>query len=145
LKELHANVTEAATRLGRELGRAARPSELADDLGVTVEDVLEGLQVGCAYRNSSLDGTADDGQSPPNTLGAPDPGMTVVEDQAMLHPALAALPEREATIVWLRFFGHLTQTQIAERLGISQMHVSRLLASTLRTLRTHLRDDQTFA
>jgi RNA polymerase sigma-B factor len=149
LKELNAAVTEAATRLGQELGRAARPSELAADLGISIDDVTEGLQVGYAYRNDSLDNTADhDGQAVAKTLGAIDPEMATVENQAVLYPALARLPKREATIVTLRFFGHQTQTQIADRLGISQMHVSRLLTSSLRTLRDFLREDtdgQSFA
>lgn len=139
LKELHASVSATAIRLSQELGRASRPSEIAAELDISIAEVLEGLQVGYAYRSDSLDTSAnEDIPGVVNGLGAPDPEMATVENRALLHPALARLPEREATIVTLRFFGHLTQTQIADRLGISQMHVSRLLTSSLRTLRTIL-------
>jgi RNA polymerase sigma-B factor len=136
LKELHASITEATTRLGQQLGRAPRPSELAADLGIPVEKVNEGLQAGFAYTADSLDEPGADGQSPTNAhLPEIDEGFGLVEDRAMLYPALARLPEREARIVALRFFENLTQSQIAERVGLSQMHVSRLLAASLTTLR----------
>jgi RNA polymerase sigma-B factor len=137
LKELHAALSAAAARLSQELGRSARPSELAAELGLPIDEVYEGLQAGLAYHSDSLDEQpGDDGPSrAANQLGALDGDMSLVEDREALFPALAQLPEREASIVVMRFFGNLTQTQIAERVGISQMHVSRLLASSLRTLR----------
>jgi RNA polymerase sigma-B factor len=136
LKELHASITEATARLGQQLGRAPRPSELATDLGIPVDKVNEGLQVSFAYTAGSLDEPGADGQSPTNAnLTEVDEGFDLVEGRAMLYPALARLPEREARIVALRFFENLTQSQIAERVGLSQMHVSRLLAASLTTLR----------
>jgi RNA polymerase sigma-B factor len=144
LKELHAALSAAAARLSQELGRSARPSELAADLGLPIDEVYEGLQAGLAYHSDSLDEQpGDDGPNRTvNQLGALDGDLSLVEDREALYPALAQLPEREASIVVMRFYGNLTQTQIAERIGISQMHVSRLLASSLRTLRKILNDEQ---
>jgi RNA polymerase sigma-B factor len=143
LKELHAALSTAAARLSQELGRSAKPSELAAELGLPIDEVYEGLQAGLAYHSDSLDEQpGDDGPSKAaSQLGGLDGDLSLVEDREALYPALAQLPEREASIVVMRFFGNLTQTQIAERVGISQMHVSRLLAGSLRTLRTILNDD----
>jgi RNA polymerase sigma-B factor len=139
LKELHASVTAAAATLGQQLGRSPRPSELAAELHIPLAEVHEGLQVGYAYRGESLD--ADDGGlATDGRLGVDDQGMTCVEDRETLYPALARLPERDATIVMMRFFGHMTQTQIAERVGVSQMHVSRLLTASLHQLRESIVD-----
>ncbi len=144
LKELHAALSTAAARLSQELGRSARPSELAADLGLPIDEVYEGLQAGLAYHSDSLsESPGDDGPNRiENQLGVIDGDLGLVEDREALYPALAQLPEREASIVVMRFFGNLTQTQIAERVGISQMHVSRLLASSLRSLRKILNGDQ---
>ncbi len=140
LKELHAAITTASARLAQELGRSPRPKEIAAALGMPVEEVYEGLQVGFAYNTDSLDsGTDDDGHSPAeNRLGDLDNALDLVEDREALIPALAKLPEREASIVVMRFFGNMTQTQIADRIGISQMHVSRLLSGSLEMLRAAL-------
>jgi RNA polymerase sigma-B factor len=144
LKELHASITEATARLGQQLGRAPRPSELAADLGIPVNKVNEGLQVSFAYTADSLDETGADDQSSANAhLTEVDKGFGLVEDRAMLYPALARLPEREARIVVMRFFQNLTQSQIAERVGLSQMHVSRLLATSLKTLRESFEENTT--
>jgi RNA polymerase sigma-B factor len=145
LKELHAALSAAAARLSQELGRSARPSELAADLGLPIDEVYEGLQAGLAYHSDSLsEQPGDEGPTSriESQLGVIDGDLSLVEDREALYPALAQLPEREASIVVMRFFGNLTQTQIAERVGISQMHVSRLLASSLRTLRTILNGEQ---
>jgi RNA polymerase sigma-B factor len=142
LKELHASIAEATTRLGQQLGRAPRPSELAADLGIPVDKVNEGLQAGFAYSTDSLDEPGTDGYSPAEGhLGQIDHSLGLVEDRATLDPALARLPEREARIVVMRFVDNLTQSQIAERVGLSQMHVSRLLAASLRTLRKTIEQD----
>jgi RNA polymerase sigma-B factor len=144
LKELNASVTAASAMLGQRLGRSPRPSELAATLGIDVVEVLEGLQVGYAYRGESLDEGPDGDGSGAETdarLGVTDPDLTAVEDRETLYPALARLPEREAAIVMMRFFGHLTQTQIADRIGVSQMHVSRLLATSMAKLRESIVDD----
>jgi RNA polymerase sigma-B factor len=142
LKELSDTLTAATEKLRQELGRSPRPSELAAKLDLSVEEVYEGLEAGYAYRSESLDdGDATDDQSPGprgGHLGFVDHGLITVEDREALAPVLSRLPQREAAIIVLRFFGNMTQTQIAERVGLSQMHVSRLLAASLRTLRHEL-------
>lgn len=145
LKELDASIRTAACQLSQELGRAPRPSEIATRLDIAVSEVIEGLQVHNAYRCQSLDeplGTETSDESPhASALGELDPGVALVEDWATLSPLLDALAERERRIVLLRFFETMTQTQIAQEIGISQMHVSRLLTATLEELRRALSAD----
>ncbi|WP_243727328.1 SigB/SigF/SigG family RNA polymerase sigma factor [Actinocrispum wychmicini] len=143
LKELNAAITACAGQLSQELGRAPRPREIAKRLNVPIEDVHEGLQVSFAYHTSSLDTSADEEtQHTGATMGHTDKRLDLVENREALYPALAALPKREASIVAMRFFGDMTQSQIAQRVGISQMHVSRLLAASLQKLRHTIMDDQ---
>ena len=136
LKELHLAIRTSQTQLSQQLGRAPRPSDIADQLGIPIAEVIEGLQVGDAYSSSSLDELLGDhgGATVGELMGELDNELAVIEDREILRPLLAQLPPRERTILMLRFFRHLTQTQIAERLGISQMHVSRILARTLEFL-----------
>jgi RNA polymerase sigma-B factor len=142
LKELHAQISTKAAQLSQDLGRAPRPSELADALSRPLEEIHEGLIAANAYRSDSLDeivaATEGVNASIGGILGTEDERLDAAETRQALHPALAALPERERTIVVLRFFGNLTQTQIAEQVNLSQMHVSRLLATSMRRLRTAL-------
>jgi RNA polymerase sigma-B factor len=142
VKELHSALTTTAADLSHELGRAPRPSELADALHWDIEDVQDGLAAANAYRSDSLDEPvpASDGSttSVGDLLGGNDKRLDDVIDRQVLFPALATLPERERVIVVLRFFGNLTQTQIAGRVGLSQMHVSRLLAAAITRLRAEL-------
>ncbi|HEX4250118.1 MAG TPA: SigB/SigF/SigG family RNA polymerase sigma factor [Pseudonocardia sp.] len=141
LKDLHVSINSAIAELSQSLGRAPRPSELADKLALPTNEVLEGLAAGQAYRGSSLDEILSGDQSGTtlgDLLGEADAELERVDYQQSLQPLLAELPERERTIVMLRFFGNLTQTQIADRVGVSQMHVSRLLAQTLTRLRERL-------
>lgn len=125
-------------------GRAPTVDELATELGVSSEEVLEAMEAGGAYRSRSLSEPVIDGSGQPrllaDDLGDDDPALAVVENRAVLEPLLAELPARERLIVHLRFDEHLSQRQIAERLGISQMHVSRLLARTLAVLRAAATD-----
>ncbi|HXV93184.1 MAG TPA: SigB/SigF/SigG family RNA polymerase sigma factor [Pseudonocardia sp.] len=141
LKDLHVSINGAVSDLSQRLGRAPRPSEIADHLGVPVSDVLEGLEAAEAYRSSSLDEmlSSEQGSATVGELvGAADAELERVDYRQALRPLLAELAPRERTIVLLRFFGSMTQTQIAEEVGISQMHVSRLLAQTLDRLRRRL-------
>ncbi|HEY0641684.1 MAG TPA: SigB/SigF/SigG family RNA polymerase sigma factor [Pseudonocardiaceae bacterium] len=142
LKDLHVSIGAAVSELSQRLGRAPRPSEIAAHLDISTEEVLEGLEAAGAYRSASLDEvlTDDDptGQTTGDVLGEADSALDQVEYRESVRPLLASLPERERTILMLRFFGNLTQTQIAEKVGISQMHVSRLLAQTLAKLREGL-------
>lgn len=143
LKELSKSIRDAAGTLSQRLGRSPRPSELAEELGIPVEDVYAGLQAADAYRSESLDNDDDEiAATVENRVsGTDDRAMGVVEDWQALYPALATLPQRQATVVLMRFFEDLTQSQIAERIGVSQMQVSRLLAASLRALRAQLTQD----
>jgi RNA polymerase sigma-B factor len=141
LKDLHVSINGAVSELSQSLGRAPKPSEIAEHLGVPVSEVLEGLEASEAYRSSSLDEmlSSEQGSATVGELvGAADAELDRVDFRQALRPVLAELAERERTIVLLRFFGNMTQTQIADRVGISQMHVSRLLAQTLDRLRSRL-------
>ncbi|SHF29991.1 SigB/SigF/SigG family RNA polymerase sigma factor [Streptoalloteichus hindustanus] len=143
LKELHLSINAAIGELSQRLGRAPTPSELAGHLGISQEEVFEGLEATNAYRSASLDDMLvadDDSVSLGDAIGEVDTELAQVEYRETLKPLLARLPERERTVLVLRFFGNMTQTQIAERIGVSQMHVSRLLARTLAQLREELRD-----
>ncbi|GAA4693141.1 RNA polymerase sigma factor SigF [Pseudonocardia yuanmonensis] len=143
LKDLTVAIRQVTGPLSQQLGRAPRPSELAAHLDVPVEEVIEALDAESNQYTGSLDAVLgeDDGDNPiTNRLGELDAALDLVEYRHALRPLLDRLPERERTILLLRFFGELTQTQIAERIGISQMHVSRLLSRTLRRLRSELLD-----
>lgn len=142
LKERNLEVGRASAEMSQRLGRAPTPSELAAHLGLEKEEVVETLVAGSGYYTLSIDspGRAGDDERPPlaETLGDIDANLDQIENREALRPLLQALPERERNLIALRFFESLTQTQIAERLGISQMHVSRLLALTLAKLRDQL-------
>ena len=141
LKDLHVSINGAVSELSQSLGRAPKPTEIAERLGVPVSEVLEGLEASEAYRSSSLDEmlSSEQGSATVGELvGEADAELDRVDFRQALRPVLAELAERERTIVLLRFFGNMTQTQIADRVGISQMHVSRLLAQTLDRLRSRL-------
>ncbi|MBN6035296.1 SigB/SigF/SigG family RNA polymerase sigma factor [Amycolatopsis sp. 195334CR] len=141
LKELHLTISNASTELAQRLGRAPTPSELASHLGIDKDEVYEGLEAGNAYHSMSLDEVLSgdtDNVSLGDTLGEEDSALADVENHEMLQPLIRDLPERERKILALRFVHNLTQTQIAEKIGVSQMHVSRLLARTLTQLREGL-------
>ncbi|WP_203939260.1 SigB/SigF/SigG family RNA polymerase sigma factor [Spirilliplanes yamanashiensis] len=143
LQELRLAITEANNTLTHKLGRPPLVADVAVHLGITEEEVLEGLEGARAYNATSLstpvgaEGSTELG----DTLGGEDTEFELAELRVSLGPALATLDERERTIVALRFHGNLTQSQIAERVGVSQMHVSRLLARALTKLRDQLGAD----
>jgi len=141
LQELKLALTRASADLTQKLGRAPTVAELAKHLGLSDEDILEGLESAHAYSTVSLDAPdsdEDDGPAVADSLGMIDDALEGVEYRESLKPLLEALPPREKRILVLRFFGNMTQSQIATELGISQMHVSRLLARTLAQLREGL-------
>lgn len=144
LQELHLELTKVVGHLGHDLGRSPTVAEIAKAAGTTEEAVLEGLEVAQAYNFTSLDAPidTDDGGSTTfaDQLGADDEHLENLEYRASLAPEMAKLPERERRILYLRFFKGMTQSEIADRLGISQMHVSRLLNRTLGQLREALED-----
>jgi RNA polymerase sigma-B factor len=140
LQELRLAITEANSTLTQTLGRAPTVTDVAEHLGVTEEDVLEGLEGARAYSATSLSTpiSADSATELGDTLGVEDDEFDLAELRVTLGPALARLDERERKILTLRFYGNLTQSQIAEQVGISQMHVSRLITRALATLRSQL-------
>jgi RNA polymerase sigma-B factor len=145
LKDLHVSINSAVSELAQGLGRAPKPSEIAERLDVSTNEVLEGLEAAQAYRSSSLDemlSTDESGTTLGDLLGEADAELDRVDYRQTMQPLLAELPDRERNIVMLRFFGNMTQTQIADRVGVSQMHVSRLLGQTLAKLRDRLEADR---
>ena len=141
LQELRLSLGLAGAELAQELGRSPTIGELADRLGLEPDRVLEGIESANAYTTLSLDApeTADDPRTTVGqAIGIEDDALENVEYRAALRPLLAKLDERERQILLLRFFGGKTQSQIANELGISQMHVSRLLSRTLESLRGDL-------
>ncbi|WP_377270203.1 RNA polymerase sigma factor SigF [Peterkaempfera sp. SMS 1(5)a] len=145
LQELRLALTRAGDELAQKLDRSPTVAELAACLGVSEEEVVEGLAVGNAYTASSLDSAPaeEDGDGPlAERLGYEDVALEGVEYRESLKPLLARLPARERRIIMLRFFANMTQSQIGEDIGISQMHVSRLLTKTLARLREGLTSEE---
>ena len=144
LQELKLALTKAIGDLAQREGRAPTVAEIAAHLQMTEEEVLEGLESANAYSTVSLDAPDsgdDDAPAVAESLGMLDDALEGVEYRESLKPLLEQLPSREKRILLLRFFGNMTQSQIANELGISQMHVSRLLARTLAQLRDGLTAD----
>lgn len=140
MQELYLRLSQTVSILSQELGRSPTIAEMAHSAGVSEEEVLEALEAGQAYRSSSLDSPMgsngeDDREDLASRLGGDDPGFERAESRAVLSPLIAQLPPRQQRILELRFYEGLTQSEIAQRLGISQMHVSRLLARSLAQLR----------
>jgi RNA polymerase sigma-B factor len=129
-------VNDALEALSRELGRSPSAKQLAAHLDLPVEEVLEAMEASAAYATTSIDtprGAGDDEQSSiAETLGEPDVRLERIEDSATIYRGLRKLPERERSIIYLRFAEGLTQAEIAERIGISQMHVSRLIRRAIK-------------
>lgn len=146
LQELRLAVRDAAEDLTQELGHTPSTGEVAEKLEVSPEEVVDGVGAARAYNTLSLDasaaGSADAGVELGELIGEEDADLAQVELRMALAPALAQLPDREQRILSLRFYGNLTQTEIAERIGVSQMHVSRLLTRSLRMLRDALIDPE---
>ncbi|MGH3444768.1 MAG: RNA polymerase sigma factor SigF [Nocardioidaceae bacterium] len=141
LQELRLAINEATAGLTQDNGRSPTVTELAERIGVPEEDILEGLESANAYATLSLDApdNAEDGAlTMMDTIGGEDDALANIEDRETIKPLLDALEPREKRLLLLRFFRGMTQSQIASELGISQMHVSRLLARTLARLRSSL-------
>lgn len=138
LQELQGRVASANDELSQALNRSPTVRELAGHLGVSSGDVLAALEARHAYSPDPIDADSDEGAGTLSSVAAIDPAFTEIEERDALLAALADLPRREQEIIRLRFDEGLTQNEIASRLGISQMHVSRLLARTLADLREAL-------
>jgi len=141
LQELRMQITSVSADLTQTLGRSPTARELATEIGCTVEEIVEGIESSNAYSTLSLDAT-DDGEDSTATMldaiGIDDEGLAHVEIRESIKPLLDRLEPREKKILLLRFFKNMTQSQIAEEIGVSQMHVSRLLNRTLEQLRVSL-------
>jgi RNA polymerase sigma-B factor len=139
LQERIARVDRAIAELPGKLGRAPSVNEIADRLEVDPEEVLEAMEAGQAHHAMSLDAQAqnEDGEGIPLTerLGGSDPAFDTVEYGAAITDALESLSDRDRTVLHLRFIEDMTQTEIADRVGVSQMHVSRILRAAVERLR----------
>ena len=134
LQEMRGRIDTAHDHLAQELGRSPTVAEIAQRADLQAQDVLDALELGHLRETTPLDTGGSDGQVS-DRLGSRDAAFDRVEDSATVERLLTTLPERERTMIEMRFFDGLSQSQIAERMGISQMHVSRLLAQSLARLR----------
>jgi RNA polymerase sigma-B factor len=143
LQELNVKLSRLVEELTVQLGRSPTIAELAKASGAEEEEVLEALESGRAYSSISLStgpggGDDDDELDPLETIGTEEPGYEMSEEWAVLEPGLRVLDDRERAILHLRFFDGLTQSQIAQQVGISQMHVSRLIRRALEKIREEI-------
>ena len=139
LQELAVKVDRVGEDMGRELGRAPTPAEIGERLGATPEQVLEAREAAGAYRAVSLDrprNEEDDEGELADAFGREDHGYAVAEDAATVQRLMRVLSEREREVLRLRFAEDLTQSEIGEIVGVSQMHVSRLIRQSIARLRT---------
>ncbi len=139
LQELAVRVDKLGEELSREIGRAPTPGEMAERLGVTAEQVLEAREAAGAYRAVSLDRPRiedEEGDAYAEIVGGEDPGYGLAEDSATVERLMRVLTDREREVLRLRFVEDLTQSEIGERVGVSQMHVSRLIRQSIARLRT---------
>ena len=146
LQELNVQLSRLMEQLTVQLGRSPTIPELAKASGSTEEEVLEALESGRAYSSLSLSsgggGDGEDDLDPLESIGTEEHQYEVSEDRAVLAPGFKALDERERKILQLRFFDGLTQSQIAQQVGISQMHVSRLIRRSLEKIRDEIASDE---
>jgi RNA polymerase sigma-B factor len=144
LQELRMQISTATGELTQTLGRSPTPRELAEVIGCSVEEIVEGIESSNAYSTLSLDATDDSGEdggvSMLEMMGLDDEELEQIEIRESIKPLLEALPSREKRILLLRFFRNKTQSEIAAEIGVSQMHVSRLLSRTLDQLRASLQE-----
>jgi RNA polymerase sigma-B factor len=139
LQEMAVRVERIADEMSREIGRAPTPAEIAERIGATLEQVLEAREAAGAYRAVSLDRPRsdddEDGESYADAFGVEDPGFGLAEASATVERLMRSLSEREREVLRLRFEEDLTQSEIGQRVGVSQMHVSRLIRQSLVRLR----------
>jgi RNA polymerase sigma-B factor len=143
LQEMAVRVDRVTEELGGDLGRAPTPAEIAEHIGATTEQVLEAREAAGAYRAVSLDRPRDDdedGDGMAESMGIEDPGFRLAEDAATVERLMAVLSDREREVLRLRFEEDLTQSEIGARVGVSQMHVSRLIRQAVARLRESAED-----
>jgi len=139
MQERIMQVNSTVETLSRRLGRSPTPAEVGKEIGASPEDVLEAMEASVAYEASSLDAprtNAADSDSYAESIGADDDAYEQIEYMQTIAPTMRALPERDRLVLKLRFEDDLTQSEIADRIGVSQMHVSRLIRRALARLRT---------
>jgi RNA polymerase sigma-B factor len=145
IKDLQAQLNTARSELSQSLGRAPNATEIAEHLGIGRDLVVDATLAGNNYSVLSTDsasGSDDTYPSVADRLGEVDAGIDKVLQVETVRPLIAALPERQRTVLTLRFFEDMTQTEIAQHIGCSQMHVSRLLARALDTVRSQVRESE---
>lgn len=136
LQELALGVNRCVPVLTQRLGRAPTVPEIADQLQAGTDEVIEAMEASQSYSIASLDAPmGDTGSTLAETVGTDDPSFAVLEGWASIAPAIEELSERDRRVLYLRFFADMTQSQIAAEVGVSQMHVSRILAHTVERLR----------
>ena len=140
VQELYLELAPAVEVLTHRHGRSPSIREVAAEIGATEDAVLEAMEAGFGYRSPSLDAPGPEGGSLGDRVGESDKNFDLVDSRVTVMPELAALPERERSLIIMRFVEELSQVEIAERLGISQMHVSRLLARSLAALHKAVED-----
>lgn len=142
LRDRHVEMGQATAELTQTLGRSPTPTELAEAMQIDRAEVIDSVLAANAYEPQSLDaeqaGPSGSVQRLGDLLGDVDPRVERITDREAVRPILAALPERQRTILYLRFFESMTQKQIAAHVGVSQMHVSRILERTLQEIRQQL-------
>jgi RNA polymerase sigma-B factor len=141
IQELYLELGHEIDRLVQELGRAPTVSELSSATGASEHDVLEALEAGRGYRASSLDAPDQEGEPLVESLGGEDQALEHSENRSVLMIGLEQLSEKDRTVLRMRFVEGLTQSEIASRFGVSQMQISRLLASSLKRLRATFDED----
>jgi RNA polymerase sigma-B factor len=134
VQELYIELGPAVELLTQRHGRSPTVHEIASEIGASEDAVLEAMEAGLGYRSPSLDAPGAEGHTLGDALGETDRTLELVDDRLTVIPEIAELPEREQMLLRMRFVEDLSQVEIAQRLGISQMHVSRLLARTIATL-----------
>ena len=147
LQERNLDVENALAELPTRLGRAPSVPEVAEHLGLSAEHVLEAMEAGTAHHTRSIeaahgDNEDDEGRALAEVLGVDEPGFEAVEYGAAIAPVLKRLSDRDRRILHMRFVEDRTQSEIAEDVGVSQMHVSRILRSTLKQLRERVDDSE---
>ena len=138
-KELYLSVRRANEELAQRLGRSPSVDDVAAHLGISRDDVITGLSAAMAKSADTLEAPTSSGRPmarPDSALTTQETGYGHIDDQSAVATLLEALPERERAIVKMRFYDNLSQQEIAEQVGISQMHVSRLLRKSFEMMRT---------
>ncbi len=142
LKDLHLELRAASEELAHRLGHPPSVAELADELDVTVEDVLEALEAGATYRAASLDAGPVGSEGAESMVpGVDDEDLGATPERVAVRASLEGLPQRDRRVVYLRFYLGMTQSEIATEIGVSQVHVSRILRSALAQLGEQLDED----